>query len=423
MHEFGHFIAARLSGVRVTDFSIGFGPLLFKKKVKETNFLICWIPLGGYIIMAGDSSSESRGYKDEFYPKPAGIRARIVFAGPLFNYLLAFILFVTIATFGYRVKDTVVGAVLGGSPAEAAGIASGDRIVSVDGRKTESWKQLQDRVYGAKDSVEVILIRNQEKIELEVGLEKKKVKTDFGREIKASQMGISPYGTTVGEVVDGYPAKEAGIESGDKILAVDGQEVKTWGDIFEKKQETEKSVSLKIKRNENVFSLEVPVKREKSRDLGSDLEYVSTVGIRPISREKLIKVPFPSSVLRGSQMLFEMTFLSLRGLWYMATDRSISLRESLAGPIYIMHMTPKIAEAGLDAYLQFIALLSVFLTIINLFPIPVFDGGHILFFGIEKIRSRRLSHKTEDIATRIGLILIITLMFFVVYNDILRVWF
>lgn len=420
VHEFGHFIAARLAGVKVTDFSVGFGPPLFKRKIKETNFLICSIPLGGYIKMAGDSRSESRGYKDEFFAKSPGMRSLIVLAGPLFNYILAFIALSVIVTLGFYVQDTRVGAVRGGSPAYEAGLQRGDRVVAIDGRRVDSWQELQGEIQKTEGLLRLVLDREGREVEVELETVKKEVTDRQGREVWGYSVGIFLYGPIVGEVMEGYPAEEAGIKPGDEILKVNDLEVESWEDVSGTIRASQEDVWLKVKRDGEVFSIEVPVKREKHSILGQKEEYVSLIGIQPVFQDKLLREPFPFSLGRAGRMLIETTALSIQGLWYIATDPSISLRESVAGPIYISYMISKTAELGIVALLQLVALLSIFLFVINLLPIPVFDGGHILFFGIEKLRGKPFSQRAEDILNRIGLVLIMILVFFVFYNDIVQ---
>ncbi|MCF7887101.1 MAG: RIP metalloprotease RseP [Candidatus Omnitrophica bacterium] len=420
VHEFGHFFAARLSGVKVTHFSIGFGPALFKKKIKQTNLLICVFPLGGFIKMAGDSRSESRGYRDEFFSKSPGIRSMIVFAGPLFNYILAFFMLATVATIGYSVEDSVVGAVEKRSPAQQAGIQPGDKIISLGNKKVESWSQLQDKIYQAKEPVKLSLERNGDKINLDVPVGEKKITNKLGREVKVSYIGVNVYGPIIGEVIEDYPAQQAGLKKGDKIVKVNNKDVTTWQDLAKEIQDSEDSVSLKVERSNKVFSLKIPVKKEKFKNFKSEGKYISVIGIRPFRKDKILKTSFPASLGKGAKILFQTTALSAKGLWYMITDPSISFRESVAGPIYISYIISKTAELGFVALLQLMSLLSIFLFVINLLPIPVFDGGHIVFFGIEKLKGSPLSQKTEDTANRIGLALIIVLMFFVFYNDIVK---
>lgn len=420
VHELGHFFAARFSGVKVTDFAIGFGPPLFKKKIKETNFLICLIPLGGYIKMAGDSRNGSRGYKDEFFSKPVGVRARIVLAGPLFNYILAFAVFLIIASVGFYVQDTVVGAVKSGSPAEAAGIREGDRVVSVNKKNVDSWFELEDRIQASRKQVEIVLLRENREIELKLNTEKVEGTDRLGRKAEVAGIGILAHGPVIGGVVEGYPAEAAGLKAGDRILEINRKQVRKWPDIPEAIKSSQESVLLKIERNKEIFSLEVPVKRDKQIGPDGQERKTSLIGITPQFSEKFLQKSFPQSLLKASGMLFETTLLSLQSIWYMITDPAISFKDSVGGPIYISYMISKTAQLGIIALLQLVALLSVFLFIINLVPIPVFDGGHILFFAIEKIRSKPLSQKVEETATKIGFALIIVLMFFVFYNDIVR---
>ncbi|MCF7870611.1 MAG: RIP metalloprotease RseP [Candidatus Omnitrophica bacterium] len=420
VHELGHFFAARLFGVKVTDFSIGFGPALLRKKVKQTNFAVCLFPLGGYIKMAGDNRSESRGYRDEFFSKSPGIRSGIVFAGPLFNYVLAFLFLTIIATVGFPVQDTIVGAVEKGSPAQEAGIQPGDKLIAVNDKKVETWSQLKKNIHQAEGSVDISLERGNEKIYLNVPVVSEEITDQLGKTTKVSQIGIMLHKPIIGELIEGYPAEEAGIKEGDEILEVDGKEIENWQELAENIQSSKETVQLKIKRGKEVLSLKVPVKKEEVEGLKSGQEYISVIGVRPPSNDKILKTAFPGSLLKGADILFQTTWLSVKGLWYMITDPSISFRESIAGPIYISYIISKTAQHGFVALLQLMSLLSVFLFIINLLPIPVFDGGHILFFGIEKLKGNPLSQKTEDTATRVGLALIMVLMFFVFYNDIVK---
>ncbi len=153
-HEFGHFLAARISGVKVEQFAIGFGPVLFKIKGRETIFLVCLFPLGGYVKLAGDTRSESKGEVFEFLSKAPGVKMRIVFAGPLFNYLLAFFLFWGSYTFlGFPSHLPVIGQVLEGYPAYSAGLQAGDKVLEVNSRKVDNWRQMSESISQSKDKV------------------------------------------------------------------------------------------------------------------------------------------------------------------------------------------------------------------------------------------------------------------------------
>ncbi len=330
IHEFGHFLAARFSGVRVEKFAIGFGPALLKIRGKETDFLICVFPLGGYVKLAGDSRTEHKGRQDEFLSQPPGVRMRIVFAGPLFNYLLAFVLFCTIAFLGFPYQDSVVGEVLEGFPAQKAGLQSGDRILAVNNQTVDNWTEMAKLIYRSEEKVELTLQRNGETLSLEVPLQEKEVVDDFGR-----------------------------------------------------------------RRSESI------------------------VGIAASSDIKVVQYGFPQAILKGAETLLSLTFLIVKGFILMIAG-VLPFRETVAGPVGIFFITSEAVKIGIVAILQLAAVLNVSLAIINLVPVPVLDGGHLLFFLVEKVRGRPLEERTEDILTRVGLGLICLLICFVFYNDIIK---
>ena len=330
IHEFGHYIAAKRSGVRVERFALGFGPVLFKRKGKETEFVVCAFPLGGYVKMAGDTRGELKGFKYEFLSKPVGIKSKIVFAGPLFNYFLALFIFCIIALIGFPYPDSIVGSVLEGYPAQAAGVQEGDRILAVDGEKVEHWLDMAKRIYQAKDTVNFRIEREGEIISLDIPLRQKEITDDFGKK---------------------------------------------------------KSVSM--------------------------------VGIGSSSEIKIIKYNFPHAIVKGLESLFNLTFLVVKGFLFMILG-IIPFKEAVAGPVGIYYITSEVVKIGIVATLHLVAALSISLSIINLFPIPVLDGGHLLFFLLEKVRGRPVSEKVEDNLTRLGLGFLIILIVFIFYNDIVR---
>jgi len=330
VHEFGHYIAAKRSGVRVERFALGFGPVLFKRQGKETEFVICAFPLGGYVKMAGDTRQEQKGSSDEFLSKSTGIKSKIVFAGPLFNYLLALVIFCIIALVGFPYPDSVVGSVLDDYPAKAAGVQEGDRILAVNGNQVEHWMDMADEIYQAKDKVDLRIQRKGEIISLTIPLQQKEITDDFGK-----------------------------------------------------------------RKN------------------------VSIIGIGTSSAIKTVKYKFPQAIIKGFESLFKLTLLVIKGFTFMILG-IIPFKEAMAGPVGIYFITSQVMKIGIVATLHLVAALSVSLAIINLFPIPVLDGGHLLFFFMEKVRGKPISEKVEDNLTRVGLSLLILLIVFVFYNDIVR---
>ena len=295
-HEFGHFIAARRAGIKVEKFSIGFGPVLFKKQGKETQFLICVFPLGGYVKLAGDSRPEHKGLKHEFLSKPIGTRMQVVFAGPLFNYLLALVLFWIIAAAGFPYIDTIVGGVLEDYPAEAAGVKTGDKVLAVNGVAVENWNEMTTIIQKAEEKVELKIIREGEQLVLDIPLEEKEITDAFGRK-----------------------------------------------------------------------------------------ENVPMIGIAASANIKTVKYGFPQAIGKGFEALFSSTVLLLKGL-VLIVRGVIPFKDAVSGPVGIYYYASEAIKVGIVATLYLMAVLNVTLAIINLFPIPILDGGHLLFCSLEKVR-------------------------------------
>ena len=190
VHEFGHFLVAKRNGVKVERFSIGFGPPLLRIKSKGAEFLIGLIPLGGYVKLAGDNISEYQGYPFEFLSKSVGVRAKIVFSGPLFNYFMAFIVFWVVTILGFPYLDTVVGKVLDDFPAKKAGLKEGDKILEVNGRKVNHWRQMAEEIRESKDEVILKVKRDSKIIYFTLPLEKKEIEDKFGKKKKIPVIGI-----------------------------------------------------------------------------------------------------------------------------------------------------------------------------------------------------------------------------------------
>jgi len=332
VHEFGHFIVAKRMGVRIEQFSLGFGPKLFRWKKTDTEYIICSVPLGGYVKLAGDNLEEFKGQPYEYLAKSPGQRARIILCGPLLNYVLAFLCFWLIFFFGFP--------------------------------------NLTCRV---------------------------------------------------GELVENFGAQKAGIQVNDLILAVDGQEVKFWQDlqkIIQKKSQGEVT-RISILRNNQELEIPVRIKQEKTDTIWGEKKTVGLIGIKPADEFIKIRYGFIKSFFMGGGKLFYLTWLTIKSLVFMVSGR-MSFRESVTGPLGIFYITTEAAHLGIIPLIQVIAVISMSLSIFNLLPLPVMDGGHLLFLLIEKIRRRSLSIRTERVITQIGFSIILLLIAFVFYNDLLR---
>lgn len=332
VHEFGHFIVAKSIGVRVEKFSFGFGPKIFSIKRGETEYLISAIPLGGYVKMAGDEPGEGlTGKNFEFLSRKISDRFKIIFAGPLLNYILAFLIFSVIFMFGNPTLTTEVGSLL-----------------------------------------------------------------------------------------EDYPAKKAGIILKDKILKVDNKDVKYWEDMTAIiHNHLEGPIRLSVERKGGTFDIELrPVIREVKDIFGKSTK-IALLGIAPSQKIENIRYGFFQSFGMGFKKLINLTNLTYKAIWYIITGR-MSVKESMTGPIGIFMITGKAAQLGLIYLVNLTAMLSASLAIFNLLPLPVLDGGHILFLIVEKIRGKPLSMRTQEVIANIGIGFLILLTVFIFYNDIVK---
>jgi regulator of sigma E protease len=332
IHEFGHFIVAKKCGVGVLTFSIGFGPKLFKKKIGETEYALSAFPLGGYVKMVGEDPDEAVSAVDvqkSFSHQPLLKRIAIVAAGPVFNLLLAVVIFIWAFTFyGVPVSTSKVAAVEPNSPAAVAGIEKGDRIVAVDGRPIEKWEDLSRRIKESRGQpLTLRILKGDREVDTTVQPAKRETKNVFGEPQETWVIGI---------------ASEPAIERGNPIKAV--------GQAFYKTGE---------------YSV------------------VTLVA------------------------LFKM----------IAGDIS---PKNLGGPLLIAQMAGQQAREGLANYFFFVAVLSINLGVLNLLPIPVLDGGHLLFFLLEGILGRPVGIKQRERAQQIGVFILIGVMIYAFYNDIAR---
>lgn len=332
VHELGHFIAAKRLGVRVDRFSFGFGTKLASVKKGETEYMLSAIPLGGYVKMAGDDPSDKlTGKKWEFLSRSAGDRFQIIFAGPLFNYVLAFLLFSVIFMFGTPTLTTEVGGLL-----------------------------------------------------------------------------------------KGYPAEMQNIKLGDKILAIDGTPVRFWEDMTELiRKHSEGPMKVSLERGGALMELSVTPMMRETKDIFGTKTRIALLGLTPSQRMEQVKYGFFESFSVAFKKLVQLTAMTYKALFSIVLGK-MSIKESMTGPIGIFVITGKAAHMGLIYILHLMAILSASLAIFNLLPLPVLDGGHILFLAIEKLRGRPLSMRTQEVITNIGISFLILLMVFIFYADIMK---
>jgi regulator of sigma E protease len=410
VHEFGHFIMAKMAGVRVEKFSLGMGPKLIGYKKGDTEYLISALPLGGYVKMAGENPDEEpTGAADEFQSKTVWQRVKIAATGPLTNIVLAFIVMPLVFIIGtYAEGPAKVGYVEKGSPAEKAGFRAGDVIEEINGRTISSWTKALSLIAVNPDTdVTVNLDRQGEKKTLTL-------RPAIATELKIGMSGLVPdMPAEVGRLRPGLPAEKAGLKVHDKILAIDGKTVYHWNQFSTfVKESSGKTLRLTIEREGKRIEQSVTPVMDGGR-------YV--IGVEPFVRLVFKKYGFFESVRLGFQKTIEaidLTFITLKKL----LSFGLSIK-TLGGPVMIAQMSGQAAAMGLSAFLGLLAMISISLGILNLLPIPVLDGGMILFLVIEAIRKKPLSRRTMEVAQSIGAAVLITLIAVVSYNDIMRAFF
>jgi len=430
VHEFGHFIVARLSGVGVERFSIGFGPVLGRIRGKETEYCISLFPLGGYVKMMGDDENPLEGGRTgvldpqrAFNQKPLPVRFLIVFAGPAMNFVLAAVIFALVfMILGRPVAPAVIGRVAEGGPVAQAGLQTGDRIVAVEGRPAQHWEDVQAAVQNAQGGTLQFTVEGTGgRRNVAITPTRAKARDVFGEEREGWDIGARPYvPPSIGEVVSGLPAQEAGLRRGDVLVALEGKPVLSWDELAEGIHERPgKPTRLDVKRGAETFTVTVvpsPVK-ERGPD-GKDVE-VGRIGIGPAAAVTFVRSNPVQAVVEGVGRTVEVTELTAVGLYKIVVGQLD--RRNIGGPIQIAVAAGEQARQGLPSLAFFTAVISVNLFLLNLLPVPMLDGGHLLFFVCEAVLGRPLSLRKREVAQQVGFVLLMLLMVYAVYNDLDRI--
>ena len=500
IHELGHFLVAKWSGVRVEKFSLGFGKKIFGFTRGETEYLVCMLPLGGYVKMYGEgvegnfivdkvgagSLAERSGfisgdrivgvegldlkaydrwkqleavlekeperefdvtverdgkplelkvkpaeldgndtYSEKEYPRgfttqPILNRLAIVVAGPFMNFLLPFIFLPLVFMIGitvpaYLERAPEIGYISPESPAAEAGFIKGDKILEIEGGKVSNWRDVN------------IAVQTNPDVTIDIKIDRDGVEQIIPVLAKASPEGVvalgfsEPIPAKAGGIVAGTPAESAGLEEGDRIAEIDGVSIADWEQMAGIiKQNAGNEITLTVERGTEF--LEIPITPEAIGEDGT-----GAIGIQIYTEEVVKKYGFFESIVKGVQeaakMIIEVIVL-LFGFLYKLVTGKIALGtagKSLAGPILIAKVSGSAAESGIAQLLQFTCFISINLAIINLFPIPMLDGGHVVYLAIEAIKKKPLSQRSMEISQRIGLTVLIFIMFLAIYNDISRV--
>ena len=411
IHELGHFLAAVRAGIKVHVFSLGFGPRVWGFRRGDTDYRLSLLPIGGYVKMAGEfDSSEKPREPWEFDSKPIWQRIGVLVAGPLMNILAAFLILSILFMVGIEVPiyPLKVGSVEPGSPSAHSDFIVGDQILKIDGRDVTDWEQINRRISLSIDKeLTFTLGRDGDIVD-------KRVVPRLAPEIGLGTIGITPFmEARIGDTIKGRPADLAGLQSGDQVLAINGEAVNGWfqlSGMIHKLAGVE--TVLAIQRGGEFFEVGITPELDNERNVG-------LIGIYPAVETRVQRYNPPRAVLEGSKrgvFLIRDTVLSVA----MILQGQLSVR-SIGGPIMIGQMAGQFASAGQRDFFTFLAVISISLGIFQLFPIPVLDGGRILFLLIEKFKGSPVSLKWREFSLQLGVILLILLMVYVTINDVLRV--
>src|SRR5216684_4347938 len=464
VHEWGHFIAARIFGVRVDVFSIGFGPRLFGWKRGATDYRVSALPLGGYVRMAGQDPSEidsvsstsmsrtdkekpgvyvgaeavgvseitlktaearrteqllrnGTGAPDELVSKARWQRAIISFAGPFVNLIFPILLLtvyfvaVGIPYPAYQDKPVQVAAVPANSPAAAAGLHSGDKVVAIDGQENPNWEQVEKVLAklapNSKLSMEVEDANTLRSLTIPVDQK--------GLEQPEQLLGFAPIRPVLEDVAPGLPAQRAGLKENDLIAAVDGQKIQWWGEFTERiRGSNGKPVALDVDRKGQLLHM-VVTPQAATNERG---ETIYQIGVQVHEDTAYKRVAFPEGARYAALVTVE-KIKETAGIVGKLFSGRVSLKQ-LQGPVGISRAAGQAARKGPLAIISLMVLISVNLGILNLLPIPILDGGHILLLGIEGILRRDMSLAFKERFVQVGLVFLLVVFAIVMYNDVVR---
>jgi regulator of sigma E protease len=406
VHEAGHFIAARLFGVEIEKFSLGFGPKLLAFTKGKTEYRISLIPLGGYVKMKGENPDEElENPETSFRAKSWWQRAIIAFAGPFMNFILAMLLFITSFGVGRNFEDLepIVGSV---ENKFAEIFLPGDKILEVNENEIFGWNQIMQYASIETENVFTIL-RDGSKIEI----------ISSSLDINEWYSFVKPHvSAVVGEVSPGMPAYKAGLMANDVILEVDGESIDDWYEMRELiTQNPADIVSLLIERDGKTF--EKSLKLETN--IYDDNKIIGITQKLPVKIHE--KFTFSESIKYGTITTVNFVYLNYAMLIKLVANPG-ALKSNIGGPVMMYTMSQQTAGKGLDVILNFIGMISLILMIMNLLPIPILDGGHIFFCFIEGVFKKPLPLKIQIALQNVGLFLLMFLMVFAFWNDISRIF-
>jgi len=416
VHELGHFAVARLFGVRVDVFSIGFGPRLFGWKRGATDYRVSLLPLGGYVRMAGQDFGEDRtGAPDELVSKPRWQRAFVAFAGPFVNLvfpvllLAGFFMFVGLPHFSFLDQPVQVVAALPANASVETPLRAGDRILFLNGTPNPTWEQAQNIISEAApgSTLKFEAENNGARRSLEIPVK--------DNEQKRRLLGYAPIRPVVDEVLPGMPAYRAGLREGDRILAVDGMKIESWGQFVDAvKHSNGRRLAVEVQRNGQIVRLDL-TPQQGPNEAGETVWQIGVLGAEDLTYKRV-------GIVEGARYALVMTSSGIEQVFGVVAKLfsgrvSVKQLQSFVG---ISREAGQAVRKGPFAVISLMAVISVNLGILNLLPIPILDGGHILLLAIESFLRRDLSMAFKERFVQVGFVFLLVLFGYVMYNDVVR---
>ncbi len=421
VHELGHFLVAKLFGVKVETFSVGMGPAMLKYKKGDTSYQLGYFPLGGYCKMAGDEPDDKlTGAPDEFYSKSPLRRLGIVFAGPFVNYIFGVIIFIIVMGVGMKqttfsnqiivMNEIKINNKMIKSPAKESGLKSGDRIIMIEDEKISNWTLILKRITrSGDDKFRKITIKRKGK---ELNL---KVKPVIDPDTGASLIGISPYITTkIAKLQEDGPAQKAGLKVDDTITHIDNKKVNHFTDVKNiVSVKTNQKVNVTVNRKGKSVSRRFKTKNINGKGYIGVVFHSETREYK--SKSENLAASIGDGFKRANKVINDIIYS-----FKLIFSGKVKVRKAVGSPVAIVYFAGKTAEAGFISFLWFMGYISIALAFFNLLPIPAVDGSYIILFLFEIIFRKELNYKIIRVIQYVGLIVLMGLLFFLMFNDIFK---
>ncbi len=427
IHEFGHFWVARKLGVKVLRFSIGFGTPLwrFNGKKDNTEFVIASIPLGGYVKMLDEREGDvaDNELHRAFNRQSVYKRFAIVFAGPFVNFIFAVFAFWLMFVIGVQGVKPVMGKLSPESIAWQSGLRSGDQIVAVDGSQTPTLSAVYEQLLAAFLDRQPVSLTLSDQRKITFHFEQVSRDSDPAKlhELVGLSIKLPVEKVIIREVTPDSPAEQAGIQPGDQITAIDGEKIDHWRELVKAViNRPGATIDIEVLRNGRQLNLTTTIAAAKQAN-----QTIGRIGVRPEAISPLPESMYAmhqygvfSAIPRGIEKTWDLSVLTLKMLGRIVIGEA-SIK-NISGPITIAEVAGQSAQRGIESFLRFLAIVSLSLGVINLLPIPMLDGGHLLYYLVEMVKGSPVSDMVQEIGLKIGVSLLVMLMSIALYNDFSR---